>query len=167
MSMVSIICPSVKRLPSMKCVRSCDQQPLKQKKVFALKRSLIPRGFIYSSNMAHSLLFTPPTWWTWCHENILYWVTTSQIIKIKINCPPSPSFARFCESRISSQTIITKSELRVLFISNHLLLNKTPEGVYAGYFVSINFECHDASHSHNRFIRTKKLKSKCRHPVQY
>ena len=86
----------------MKCVRSCDQQPLKQKKVFALKRSLIPRGFIYSSNMAHSLLFTPPTWWTWCHENILYWVTTSQIIKIKINCPPSPSFARFCESRISS-----------------------------------------------------------------
>ena len=61
MSMVSIICPSVKRLPSMKCVRSCDQQPLKQKKVFALKRSLIPRGFIYSSNMADSILFTPPT----------------------------------------------------------------------------------------------------------
>ena len=36
----------------MECVRSCDQQPLKQKKVFAVKRSLIPRGFIYSSNMA-------------------------------------------------------------------------------------------------------------------
>ena len=56
----------------MKCVRSCNQQPLKQKKVFALKRSLIPRGFIYSSNMADSILFTPPTWRTWRHENILY-----------------------------------------------------------------------------------------------
>ena len=61
---LSIICPSVKRLPSMECVRSCDQQPLKQKKVFALKRSLIPRGFTYSSNVADSILFTPPTWRT-------------------------------------------------------------------------------------------------------
>ena len=52
------------RQRSMECVRSCDQQPLKQKKAFALKRSLIPRGFIYSSNMADSILFTPPTWRT-------------------------------------------------------------------------------------------------------
>ena len=34
---------------------------LKQKKVFALKRSLIPKGFKNSSNMADSKLFAPPT----------------------------------------------------------------------------------------------------------
>ena len=37
-------------------------------------------------------------------------MTTSQIIKIKINCPPSPSFARFCESRISSLKLQIKPE---------------------------------------------------------
>ena len=52
---------------SVECVRSFDQNHiclLKQKNVFALKKSLIPTGFIYSSNMADSILFAPPTWRT-------------------------------------------------------------------------------------------------------
>ena len=41
--------------------------------------------------------------------NILYYI---QIIKIKINCPPSPSFARFCESRISSYFCVCSRKVR-------------------------------------------------------
>ena len=51
----------------IECVRTWTRNHiclLKQKIVFALKKSLTPIGLIYSSHMADSLLFTPPIWRT-------------------------------------------------------------------------------------------------------